>query len=185
MKKLFLFIAIFTINASIAQEKLPINVQKSTIKWMGEYVLFFNGHHGFINFKEGYFIKTGIAISGGEFTIDMNTMTNTDIKEQEGRNGLLNHLKEPEFFDVKKYPFTKIVLTKVEYADANNARIEANLTLKGITKPINFYAKFDYEKKEMTTKFKINRRDFNVNYNSKFKDGAISDGIGFEVSVKI
>lgn len=187
MKKalLFLLMTFVVKTISYSQEKLLVDTKTSTIKWIGEYTFYFGGHHGYINFKEGYFIKTGDAISGGEFIIDMNSMTNSDIKEQEGKDGLLNHLKDPDFFDVKKYPLAKLIITKVDYSEKTKARIEANLTLKGVTKPINFMAEFNYKEKEMKTRFKIDRRKWNVNYTSKFKDGAISDAIGFEVSVKL
>ena len=131
MKKLFLLITVSILWSltSLSQEKLNINIQKSTIKWIGEYTFYFGGHNGFINFKEGYFIKQNTVITGGEFII--------------------------------------------------------NLTLKGITKPINFRAEFNYQEKELQTRFKIDRKRWNVNYESKFKDGAISDAIGFEVSIKL
>lgn len=76
-------------------------------------------------------------------------------------------------------------ITKVEYHDKISARLEADLTMKGITESINFQAKFDYKEKEMKTRFKIDRKKWNLNYESKFKDGAISDAIGFEVSIKL
>ncbi|CAL2102029.1 Rhodanese-like domain protein [Tenacibaculum sp. 190130A14a] len=177
--------AFFFITQSNAQEKLHINTTKSSIKWIGEYTFYFGGHDGFINFKEGHFVKTDGKITGGEFIIDMNSMSNSDIQDKKGKLSLLNHLKDPDFFDVTKYPLAQLKITKVEYFDTSQARIEANLTLKEITKPINFRASFNYERKEMKTRFKINRRLWNVNYTSKFKDGAISDGIGFEVSVKL
>ena len=187
MKKSILFIAItiLSINFSVSQEKLPIDIQKSTIKWIGEYTFYFGGHDGFINFKEGYFIKENDVISGGEFIIDMNSIINTDIEEQKGKNSLVDHLKEPDFFDVKKFPLATLKITKVEYHDKISARLEADLTMKGITESINFQAKFDYKEKEMKTRFKIDRKKWNVNYESKFKDGAISDAIGFEVSIKL
>ena len=112
-------------------------------------------------------------------------MTNTDIEEQKGKNSLINHLKEPDFFDVKKYPLGNLKITKVEYSDKTHARIEADLTLKDVTESINFRAEFNYGEKEMKTRFKIDRKRWNVNYKSKFKDGAISDAIGFEVSIKL
>lgn len=187
MKKVFLLLlmTLITSAAISSQEKLTINTKKSTIKWIGELVFYFRGHDGYINFKEGFFIKNGDAITGGEFIIDMDSMTNSDIKEQEGKDMLIKHLKDSDFFDVSKYPLAKLVFTKVEYSNANNAHIKANLTLKGITKPIHFDVKFDYVKKEMSSRFKINRRDWNVNYTNKMKDGAVSDAIGFEVLVKL
>ena len=187
MKKIILFIAasLLLSTTSFSQEKLNINIQESTIKWIGEYTFYFGGHNGFIQFKEGHFIKTNDIITGGKFVIDMNSMTNTDIKEKKGKDSLINHLKEPDFFDVKKYPLGSLKITKVEYSDKTHARIEADLTLKGLTESINFRVEFNYAEKEMKTRFKIDRKRWNVNYKSKFKDGAISDAIGFEVSIKL
>ena len=169
MKKIILFIAasLLLSTTSFSQEKLNINIQESTIKWIGEYTFYFGGHNGFIQFKEGHFIKTNDIITGGKFVID------------------INHLKEPDFFDVKKHPLGSLKITKVEYSDKTHARIEADLTLKGVTESINFRVEFNYAEKEMKTRFKIDRKRWNVNYKSKFKDGAISDAIGFEVSIKL
>ena len=187
MKKLILFIIATTLLnlSSFSQEKLKINTQTSTIKWFGEYTFYFGGHDGFINFKEGYFIKTNDIITGGEFIIDMNSITNTDIKKKKANEGLVQHLKEPDFFDVNKYPLAKLVITKTEYFEDKTMRLHANLTLKGITKPIKFNATPNYQDKTLKTKFKIDRRKWNVNYKSKMKDSAISDAIGFEVLIKL
>lgn len=115
----------------------------------------------------------------------MSSMTNTDIDEQEGKDSLIDHLKDPDFFDVEKYPTSKLVIKSVEYFEDKTMRIVADLTIKGITKPIRFNAKPDYKEETLFAKFKINRRNWNVNYTSKFKDGSISDGVGFEVLIKI
>jgi len=168
-----------------SQEKLNINTQKSSIKWIGEYTFYFGGHDGFIKFKEGFFIKTGELITGGEFIIDMNSITNSDIETSEARGNLVAHLKDPDFFDVKKHPTSKLTISKVQYSDKTHARIDANLTLKGITKPVHFNVEFVYKEKQMKTRFKIDRRNWNVNYTSKIKNSAISDAIGFEISVKL
>ena len=187
MKKIIISIICITClsTISIAQEKLNININNSSIKWIGEYVFSFSGHDGFIKFSKGYFIKTGEIITGGEFIIDMNSITNTDIKAKKANNSLVNHLKDPDFFDVKKHPTAKIKINSFEYFDNNQVRIRADLTIKGITNSINFNADLDYEKKSLTTKFKINRKKWNVNYKSKMKDSPISDAIGFEISVKL
>lgn len=185
-KIIMLFVYFLSLSTlTFAQEKLNINIETSTIKWIGEYTFHFGGHDGFINFKDGFFIKTKDVITGGEFIIDMNSITNTDIKNAEANKGLVNHLKDPDFFDVPKYPIAKLEITSVEYFENNKGRIHANMTIKGITKPIKFNTEFNYEKQEMFARFKIDRRDWNVSYKSKFKDGAISDAIGFEVNLKL
>ena len=187
MKKTILCIAITIFSSTVfySQEKLPINISKSNIKWFGDYTFYFGGHYGTIDFKDGYFIKTNEVISGGEFVIDMNSIKNDDIEKKDAKESLINHLKEPDFFDVKKYPLATLKITKVKYHEKTKARIEATLTLKGVTEAINFEAEFNYKEKELKTRFKIDRKKWNVNYESKFKDGAISDAIGFEVSVKL
>ena len=187
MKKTFFTITLLLSisSTSFSQEQLTINIDKSSIKWMGEYTFYFGGHDGFINFKEGYFIKENNIITGGEFIIDMNSITNTDIENKKGNKSLVDHLKNSDFFDVKKHPLAKLVITKTEYFQDKTIRFNANLTLKGITKPIQFNATPNYHKKSLTTRFKIDRRKWNINYQSKFKNSAISDAIGFEVSIKL
>ena len=179
-------ILIISINLMTnAQEKLKIDTSKSAIKWTGEYTFYFGGHNGTIEFSQGYFIKTNDAISGGKFIIDMNTIVCLDIEDSEANKGLVNHLKDPDFFDVKNHDLAKISITKVEYHDQTSMRIEADMTIKDITLPINFQAKVDFSKKEMTTRFKIDRRRWDINYTSKMKNSAISDAIGFEVTLSL
>lgn len=191
MKKSILLLVItmcsFILNA---QERLEIDTSKSIIKWSADYAFYFNGHYGTIAFKEGYFIKTNEVITGGEFIIDINTIKNLDIENKDGREGLVDHLKNEDFFDVKKFPTSKLVITQVKYHDSTHLKIHANLTIKGITIPIDFQAEVDYNKEQMTTKFKIDRTRWNINYNSKeiegkLKDGIISDAIGFEVKLSL
>ncbi|CAM1350329.1 YceI family protein [Tenacibaculum halocynthiae] len=183
---LIVIISIMSLSMNIkAQEKLIINTKSSTIKWNGYYTFYFGGHEGTINFTEGYFIKTNDKITGGSFIIDMNTLVSTDIEKGKAKTNLENHLKDPDFFDVQKHPKASLIITKVKYFKDGAVRIEANLTLKSITKPINFNATMDYENKRLTTKFKIDRRRWKVNYTSKVRDGAISDAIGFDVTLQL
>ena len=168
-----------------AQQKLKINTSKSELKWYGYYTFYFGGHDGTIDIKQGHFIKTGDKITGGEFVIDMTTIKSTDIENSKANRSLVNHLKDPDFFDVKKYAESKLVFTKVKYHDSTHMQVEANLTIKGITNPIRFQAEVDFKKSQMTTKFKIDRTLWGVSYNSKIKNSAISDAIGFEVVLRL
>ena len=179
----FLFAGIsFTMNA---QEKLSIDITKSHLNWEGYYTFYFGGHEGYINLKEGHFIKTGNKITSGEFVIDMSSITGTDNGKIDKDSGLIKHLKDPDFFDVEKYHEAKLIITNVNYESATRMKIEANLTIKGVTKSINFRAEVDFEKKQLTTKFKIDRMRWGINYNSKLRDGAISDAIGFDVTLSL
>ncbi|MCK8481389.1 YceI family protein [Psychroserpens algicola] len=186
--KVQLLVCIFTIclmATTNAQEKLQISTAKSEIKWSGEYTFYFGGHNGTISFSEGYFEKTNEVITGGEFIIDMNSIVCDDIDTKDANESLVNHLKDPDFFDVDKFPKATLQITSVEYYDNAQMKIYANLIIKGITKPISFNAEVDYESQQMTTKFKIDRMLWDISYNSKMRDGAISDAIGFEVKLSL
>ncbi|WP_299362104.1 YceI family protein [Winogradskyella sp.] len=187
MKKFTLFITLIFLSSTIteAQEKLVINTAKSELRWFGEYSFYFGGHHGTISILEGYFIKTEDVITGGEFIIDMNSITCLDIEDEEGNASLVDHLKNEDFFEVENFPTAKLVITNVEYHDSTNMKVDANLTIKGVTLPISFQAEVDYAKQQMITKFKIDRQRWGVDYNSKLRDGAIADGIGFEVTLSL
>ncbi|WP_111682577.1 YceI family protein [Winogradskyella tangerina] len=187
MRKLFQCLTFIILSSAFVygQEKLEINTSKSELKWTGEYSFYFGGHNGTISFSEGHFIKTGDVISGGEFIIDMNSIVCLDIEDEEGNASLVDHLKHEDFFEVENFPTAKLVITNVKYHDQTNMKISADLTIKGITLPINFQAKVDYDKQQMTTKFKIDRQRWGIDYNSKIRDGAIADGIGFEVTLSL
>lgn len=166
---------------------MEINIKKSVINWKGSMLFSFGQHNGTVNFKEGYVQMEKGKISGGKFVVEMNS-----IVDENGSNNsdLVSHLKNEDFFEVEKYPDSKLVFKNFEYVDINRMKIEADITIKGITKSIILY-NVDYYPNELkiSTKFKIDRTDFGVNYSSKglaeVKDHAISDAIELEVIVYI
>lgn len=166
---------------------MVVNIEKSVINWKGSMLFSFGQHNGTVNFKEGYVQMEKGKISGGKFVVEMNS-----IVDENGSNNsdLVSHLKNEDFFEVEKYPESKLVFKNFEYVDINRMKIEADLTIKGITKSITLY-NVDYYPNELkiSTKFKIDRTDFGVNYSSKglaeVKDHAISDAIELEVIVYI
>ena len=184
MKKLALLLAIVCMFQTYAQEKLPIDLSKSEIKWSCDYSFYFNGHFGYVHFKEGHFLKHDGKLVGGSFTIDLNTIMATDMNEK-GNKGLTEHLKDPDFFDVKKYPEATLKIQSIEYIETKKVRVRAELTIKGITEIVKFDADLDYENKTFKTRFKIDRTRWGINYNSAIKDSAISDAIGFEVVIRL
>ena len=180
-----LVLALYAISISYGQEKLNIDVTKSEIKWFGEYTFYFGGHEGTISFKEGHFIKSNGKITGGEFIIDMTSIICTDMDSKEAQEGLVSHLKDSDFFEVNNYETASLVIENVKYHDSNHMKIYADLTIKGITVPVNFQAEVNFEEEIMITQFKIDRMKWGISYNSKIKDNAISDAIGFKVKLSL
>jgi polyisoprenoid-binding protein YceI len=184
------------IDSSIIEtpkDAIPINLEKSTIKWRGTMLFSFGEHYGTLNFKSGYLLKSNDKLSGGSFVVDMNTIVNTD---GDYSPDLVDHLKNEDFFDVAKHPEALLEFTEIEFVDKNRYKIDANLTIKGIKKAIilfnvdfidNTNELLNEKASIMSVKFKIDRTDWNINYASKgisaAKDYAISDAIELEVEV--
>lgn len=190
MKTFLLSALLFaTINPSvICQSSKPktvaINTSKSIINWEGSMLFSFGGHHGTVNFKEGNLTFTNDKITGGYFIADMNTIKNTD---GDYSSDLVNHLKNEDFFNVGVHPTATLKIVKSEYYDNGTIRMDGELTIKGITKKLNFEAILNSSKNLMTARMKIDRTDWNIMYGAKgvvnVKDHAISDAIVFNVDV--
>lgn len=186
MKKLFLTFLLLCIVGVQAQTKkeYTLNTSKSIINWTGSYLLKFYDHQGTVNFKKGKLFTKDGSITGGSFLIDMTTISNEEYRLDNG-NGPIGHLKNSDFFDVTVYPEAKLELTKVTYfSNTNEHRLEGNLSIKGVSNPIMIKAMVDDTTNTIKTRFKINRRDWGINYESKYKDSAISDAIEFDVTLQ-
>ncbi len=164
------------------------NTSKSTVAWLGKKVT--GEHNGHISLKSATLdVKKG-KLTGGEFVIDMTSITNEDIEDAGYKEKLVGHLKSDDFFGVEKYPTSKFVITKVEHKGGNDYQIAGNLTIKEKTEKIEFPATVEIGDDEVTASAKlvIDRSKFDVRYGS----GSFFDGLGdkmiyddFELDINI
>lgn len=131
---LVLFVAL---TASVAQKAI-INPTSSSIQWKGKKVT--GEHYGNINLKSGSLILTGGKISGGEFVVDMSSITVLDLPAGEWNEKLVDHLKSDDFFDSTAHPESKLVITSATTDTAGNVAIKGVLTIKGINQLTEFTA---------------------------------------------
>ncbi len=180
------------VKSSDSDAKIGVNIDQSIINWTGSKIG--KSHKGTIKLQSGSFDVKGEKVVGGNFVIDMSSITNIDMAGAEGAGKLEGHLKSPDFFDIAQYPTAKFDITKITgltSKDGNNSLVYGNLTLKNVTKQISFKANVKNNGNTVgvsTNDFKIDRTDFNVKYgSSKFfddlKDKAIGDEIGFSLRV--
>lgn len=173
-----------------------VDTGSSIINWTGAKPT--GTHTGTISLKEGSFEVTDGKVTGGEFTIDMTTINVTDL-EGDKKNDLEMHLKGTgedaeavdHFFNVNAHPTSNFKIVTID--DVNGAYfIKGILTMKGISKPVDFPAEIMVTDNEVTLTsdpFKINRTTWGVNYGSKsvfddLKDKFINDDIELVVKVK-
>ncbi len=176
-----------------------IDAAVSKIYWTGTKPT--GSHTGTINIAKGKLDAVGSDISGGQFMIDMNTITNTDMAAGDGKEDLEAHLKgtaeekADHFFNVAKYPDATFVISKVEKAATGGVathNITGDLTLKGKTKSITFPASVVIAGDKINATapaFTINRTEWGVNYGSKsifddLKDKYINDDISLNIEMQ-
>ena len=192
MKKINLFLSVVIVlaactNASNSEKATTTTTQTvqpaegitypidstTTVSWTGFKPT--GQHDGTFKVNEGALVINGADLTGGSFTIDLNSLNNADMAaDAENKAKLERHLKSADFFDVAKYPTAKFEITSVEpyvaTTDSNKAGtthlIKGNLTLKDSTKNISFPAKVSVDKNTATAAadFNIDRTLWGMNY---------------------
>jgi polyisoprenoid-binding protein YceI len=129
----------------------------------------------------------------GTIAMPGNDITQATIKVEIQNNSLYsdvtkltNHLKSPDFFDVRTYPTSTFVSTAIKPtpAPAGGAthQITGDLTLHGVTKSISFPVKVTAGANGATIEgtFTIQKEAFNMTYGK----GQINNDVTIKVSVK-
>jgi len=159
----------------IVNGKKEIKTDKSSVTWKGYKVT--GTHEGKISIKSGYLSFDEGKLTGGEFTIDMTSIVNTDL-EGEYKGKLEGHLKSDDFFGVEEFPTANLIFNKVKSTGNNVYEVSGDLTIKDQTQPVTF--KISISGNKATADLKIDRTKFGVKYRSTsffddLKDKAIYD----------
>jgi polyisoprenoid-binding protein YceI len=149
----------FTANA---QQTKKIDAAKSGIVWTGKKVT--GSHTGTINLESGALVFKGKVLKGGTFTVDMTTINTTDLKAGKGKENLDGHLKAEDFFGVEKHKTAKLNFTNISGKGNGLYTVTADLTIKGITKPITF--DITVKGNTATTTLNVDRTKYDIKYGS-------------------
>jgi polyisoprenoid-binding protein YceI len=181
-------VAIASMSFTAKTTDYTVDKQASKIGWVGRKVT--GEHSGNINVTEGKISVDGKAIKGGKFIIDMNSMTNTDITDETYKQKLVGHLKSDDFFSTAKHPTATFVLKNATAKGENQYNLKGDLTIKGITKEVEFPATVNIAADKITAKAKIlvDRTKYDIKYGSgsffdNLGDKAIDDN--FELNVDL
>jgi len=169
------------------QKAYYLDISKSTLKYTASKIVG-NLHTGTVALSKGNLITTDDLPKGnlisGEFTIDMTTFTESKNNER-----FLKHIASADFFDVEKYPTSKITLKKLEKT-GDNYQVTGDLTIKDTTKEITFPATAEFTDDEfrVKAKFQIDRTKWDLTYGSgsffkEMGDKAIKDLIDYELNL--
>lgn len=129
--------------------------------------------------------QADLSKSSVDLTIDA-TSIDTDNENRDG------HLKSPDFFDVEKFPTLTFKSTKVEKSGEDAYAVTGDFTMHGVTKSITIpvtvlgfsqgshggIAGFE-------SIFKINRKDFGIEWNKGLDSGGFLLGDDVDVAITI
>lgn len=171
-------------NIEIEADTLVYNLEKSKINWVATEMSGIKRRTGIISFKDGFFLIRNREIVGGKFTVDMETIDVTDVPLHENiaRRNLLNHLKGDDFFNVKHYPLSTLEFTSVHRIKNDSLKISGNLTIREVTKNIDFFA--HQKDGNFKTIFTFNRLDWNIAYEGSWADKTLVDK-NVELTIRI
>ncbi|MDT8393282.1 MAG: YceI family protein [Bacteroidales bacterium] len=171
-------------EAKTAVEISSVNLDpaKSMVIWSGTMLGIYT-HDGTLDLSQAELALDDGKISGGSFTVDMNSMVATDenYNPEEGSTPekLIGHLKSPDFFDVENYPTATFIITS---ADANT--VSGMLTIRGITHEEivqNVSMAKDGGQVKITGDMTISRKKYDVSWDSPMQDRVLSDDIKLEI----
>jgi polyisoprenoid-binding protein YceI len=117
------------------------------------------------------------------FTADVNSV-DTGNEQRDG------HLKGGDFFEADKHPHISFESTNYNAAEG---KINGNLSIKGITKPVSFEVEFNgtnndpwgNHKAGFSLNGKINRKDWGLNWNAALETGGVMVSEEVKISAEV
>lgn len=177
-----------TVPISTGTTFTTYQMDSGTLNWTGSKAIG-SAHQGTIHLSKGTLgVTAGGQIATGNFTIDMASITNTDLPAGQGKEKLEGHLKSKDFFDVAQFPTGAFEISKVEPVrgvPSVTHNITGNLSLKGVKKRITIptaIAVTGGKITALTPSFTIDRTAWGIQYGSGSfadltKDNIINDDI--------
>lgn len=175
--KLFTGLAALGLAASIslhatAGETFKIK-EGTKVKWVGKKVT--GEHYGSISLKSGTIEAEKGKLSGGTFVMNMPTLGVEDLTgEYQGK--LEGHLKSDDFFSTEKFKTATMKIVSVSPVKGSTYNITADLTIKGITKKVEFPVQMSVNGETFTAKgtITVDRTQYDIKYGS----GSFFDDLG-------
>jgi polyisoprenoid-binding protein YceI len=168
----------------------------------------FDKSHSLVGFQVRHFfskVPGRFKEFDGTLMIDEKNLTNSSVDvtiqaasidtEHEKRD---THLRSGDFFDVEKTPTLTFKSTKVVAGEGSTFKIEGDLTMRGVTKPVVLDVEnlgmgaVTSEGRAMGTRAgfeattKVNRKDFGINWNRALDQGGamLSDDVWITLQIE-
>lgn len=180
MKKIILVLVM--LSSVLLASNYKVDLSHSKIGFKIKHLSISNVYGSFDKFNAiiNYDEKTNV-LTKLESTVDVKSINTQNQKRDK-------HLRSSDFFEVSKFPNIKFELLSI-----SGDTLTANLTIKGITKKVNF----EYEnggvikdpwgntKLGFSFEGKIKRKDFNITWNKILDTGSLVLGEKVKITIDI
>jgi polyisoprenoid-binding protein YceI len=162
--------------AALSAGTWTVDNSHSTIGFVARHLMVAKVRGQFTEYTGSITIGENILDSKVEATVQIASITTND----EGRDG---HLKGADFFEVETYPTMTLVSTGIDAA-GDAYVLHADLTIKGVTKSVDFDLEFEgvvtdpwgNTKAGFTAETEISRKAFGLEWNAALETGGVVVG---------
>ena len=148
-------------------EKYEVEINSSTLQWTGYHIAKSYSHTGKITIKSGTLEVENGDLIGGSIIIDVSSITNEDLTKEKDNIKLVKDLKSERFFNTSEYPESSLDLKNVKKTSEGKYNVLADITIRGITEPIEFEAELHHQEDgsiKYSASLKIDRTKHEVMY---------------------
>ena len=126
----------------------------------------------------GYDATVEIADTPEDSRVDVTIEVDSVSTGDEGRDG---HLKSADFFDAETYPTMTFASTKVTATGETTWKVDGDLTVKGVTRPVTLAVEFDgvftdpwgNDKATFEASTEIDRENWGLTWNQPLAGGGV------------
>ena len=151
-KSIFAIFSLATLALTSCAEKevtYKLDSKATTLNWTGKYVADGHTHSGTVNVTEGSVVYKGEELVSGDFTVDLNTIVDTDLPSPM-KDTLVKHLKGMYFFNIEKNAEVDVKINEI-----TKTEIKATLTVLGKKIEAVMPVKIKKDEKSLTAKGKF------------------------------
>mgnify|MGYP003547713890 CR=1 FL=1 len=151
----------------------------------------FSVRHLMVSKVRGSFGEFTAEVTIGENPLDSTLSAVVQMASIDTGNGDRDgHLRTNDFFDIENHPTMTLVSTGFA-ADGDDYTMRADLTIKGVTRPVTFELEFGGISQDpwggtragFEAKTKINRKDWGIEWNAPLETGGVL--VGEDVTVEL
>jgi polyisoprenoid-binding protein YceI len=138
--------------------------------------------HLMVSKVRGNFGEATATITVGEDPVQSSVTASITTKSVfTGQPDRDNHLRTGDFFEVEKYPTIEFRSTGMKWHDGNEFLLNGDLTIKGITKPVELLVEFEgagrspsgHDVFGFSATTEIDREDWGLTYNMALESGGV------------